>query len=59
MLYEIKMSTTDSVEDLYFRESWQSVVKLNEDIEVKFYQNPSIDMSDRRGLISSMTFKRI
>lgn len=58
-MYEIKLSTMDYMKGTFLKETWQSAVKLDADVDVAFFRNPATNKNDRSGLISSLTFKRI
>lgn len=56
--YEIRMET-ENCDYHYHHAVWESEVSLDDDLIVNFYQNPLDSMSNRRGLVSCFSFRRI
>lgn len=57
-MYEIRLETENS-NYYYHCALWDSEVKLDDDLIVSFHKNVSIEHSERRGLVSCLSFKRI
>ncbi|XP_055319530.1 BTB/POZ domain-containing protein 6-like [Sitodiplosis mosellana] len=57
-VYEIRMET-ENCNYYYHCALWNSEVQLDDDLCVKFHQNDSIGNSNRRGLVSCLSFKRL
>lgn len=59
-IYEVRLVTDPYAYRYYYHTSWWTTdVQLNDQIAVKFHQNPSDPYCYRRGLVSCLVFNRI
>lgn len=58
--YEIRFEHNSSSNDCFHTSTWQSLVKVDDELTVTFHQNPhDIDNNEHSGLVSKMFFSRI